>query len=159
MKSPRSLTEVHNGIASGEIDMPGLVSFYLGKIRQKENLNAFIEIYESEAIEKAGFIQKKIEAGTAGKLAGMVLGLKDNICYKGHLTSASSRSLENHRSIYNATAVERILKEDAIIIGRTACDEFAMGGTNETSFYGPVSNPINTSLVPGGSSGGSAALL
>ena len=159
MKSPRSLTDVRNSIASGDIELPGLVEHYARRIKQEKRLNAFIEVFEEEAFRAADGIQDKIERGTAGRLAGMVLGLKDNICYKGHITSASSRSLENYRSIYNATAVERLLKEDAIILGRTSCDEFAMGGTNETSCYGPVLNPHDHSRVPGGSSGGSAAAV
>lgn len=139
--------------------MTGIVRYYLERIKQKEQLNAFIEVFAEEALERAKEIQGKFGRGEQGKLAGMVLGLKDNICYKGHITSASSRSLENHHSIYNATVVERLLNEDAIILGRTNCDEFAMGGTNETSYYGPVQNPLDTSRVPGGSSGGSAAAV
>jgi len=159
MKPQRSLIEVRKLISSGEIDMPGLVRSYAGRIQQNAHLNAFIEVFEEEALERACIIQEKINRGTEGKLAGMVLGLKDNICYKGHIVSASSRSLENFQSIYNATAVERLLNEDAIILGRTACDEFAMGGTSETSCYGPVLNPLDTTRVPGGSSGGSAAAV
>ncbi len=159
MKPFRSLNQVRQSIASDELDLPGLVSYYIGRINQNKQLNAFIEVFEDEALARAAEIQDKIDRGTEGKLAGMVLGLKDNICFKGHITSASSRSLENYRSIYNATAVERLLNEDAIILGRTGCDEFAMGGTNETSFYGPVLNPLDPSRVPGGSSGGSAAAV
>ncbi|MBA7573572.1 Glutamyl-tRNA(Gln) amidotransferase subunit A [subsurface metagenome] len=159
MKSFRSLKDVRKSISSEEIDMPGLVRSYIRRIKQKEQINAFIEVFEEEALDRAGKIQQKIDQGTGGKLAGMVLGLKDNICYKGHITSACSRSLENYCSIYNATAVERLLREDAIILGRTSCDEFAMGGTNETSVYGPVLNPIEPSRVPGGSSGGPAAAV
>ena len=159
MKAFRSLSDVRTAISSGESDLPGIVSSYIERIRQQENLNAFIEVFSEEALREAERIQDKINRGTAGKLACMVLGIKDNICYKGHTVSASSRSLENYHSIYNATVVERLLKEDAVIIGRTNCDEFAMGGTNETSYYGPVQNPIDPSRVPGGSSGGSAAAV
>jgi len=139
--------------------MPALVRSYIRRIKQNEQINAFIEVFEEEAIQSAETIQQKINKGEEGKLAGMVIGLKDNICYKGHISSASSKSLQNYESVYNATVVERLLREDAIILGRTNCDEFAMGGTNETSVYGPVLNPINTSRVPGGSSGGSAAAV
>jgi aspartyl-tRNA(Asn)/glutamyl-tRNA(Gln) amidotransferase subunit A len=159
MKPFRSLTDIQQALSSGKIDLPGLVRSYLERIKEKQHLNAFIEVFGDEALERAALIQGRISSGEAGRLAGMVVGLKDNICYKGHITSASSRSLENYRSIYNATAVERLLKEDAIIIGRTGCDEFAMGGTNETSYYGPVLNPLDESRVPGGSSGGSAAAV
>jgi aspartyl-tRNA(Asn)/glutamyl-tRNA(Gln) amidotransferase subunit A len=159
MKFPRSLREARSSILSGDTGLSGLVDSYIRKIRQEKQLNAFIEVFEEEALHAAAGIQEKMERGTAGKLAGMVLGLKDNICYKGHITSASSRSLENYRSVYNATAVERLLQEDAIILGRTGCDEFAMGGTSETSCYGPVLNPHDHARVPGGSSGGSAAAV
>ncbi|MFN8208551.1 MAG: Asp-tRNA(Asn)/Glu-tRNA(Gln) amidotransferase subunit GatA, partial [Bacteroidales bacterium] len=97
--------------------------------------------------------------GKSGVLSGMVIGIKDNLCYKGHITSAGSRMLENYRSPYHATAVERILDAGAIIIGRLNCDEFAMGGSNENSAFGAVLNPHNQQLVPGGSSGGSAAAV
>ena len=102
---------------------------------------------------------EKIKAGTAGKLAGVIVGLKDNICYKGHKVSASSKILEGFESLYSATVVERLLAEDAIIIGRLNCDEFAMGSSNENSAYGNVLNPLNEKCVPGGSSGGSAVAV
>jgi aspartyl-tRNA(Asn)/glutamyl-tRNA(Gln) amidotransferase subunit A len=89
----------------------------------------------------------------------MVVGLKDNMAYKGHKVSASSKILENFESIYSATVVERLIAEDAIIIGRLNCDEFAMGSSNENSAFGNVLNPVNEKTVPGGSSGGSAAAV
>ena len=99
-------------------------------------------------------VDEKIKKGTQGKLAGMVVAIKDNICYKGHKISASSKILEGFESIYSATVIEKLLKEDAIIIGRLNCDEFAMGSANENSIYGPVLNPHNKRKVAGGSSGG-----
>jgi aspartyl-tRNA(Asn)/glutamyl-tRNA(Gln) amidotransferase subunit A len=104
-------------------------------------------------------VDEKIKAKTAGKLAGMVIALKDNLCYKGHQVSASSKILEGFESLYNATVVERLLAEDAIIIGRCNSDEFAMGSSNENSAYGNALNPHNIKFVPGGSSGGSAAAV
>src|SRR5207302_2918345 len=99
---------------------------------------------------------KKISEGSAiGKLYGTVIALKDNICYKGHKVSAGSKILENFISLYNSTVVERLLAEDAIIIGRTNCDEFAMGSSNENSAYGNVLNALDNERVSGGSSGGS----
>lgn len=89
----------------------------------------------------------------------MVIGLKDNLCYQGHKVSAASKILENFESLFTGTAVERLLAEDAVIIGRLNCDEFAMGSSNENSAFGPVKNPINDKMVPGGSSGGSAAAV
>ena len=104
-------------------------------------------------------MDEKIKNGTAGKLAGVIVGLKDNICYKGHRVSASSKILEGFESLYSATVTERLLAEDAIIIGRCNCDEFAMGSSNENSAYGNVLNPLNERCVPGGSSGGAAAAI
>ena len=132
---------------------------YLDEIKKNQHLNAFVEVFTQEALQKANHIDKKIKAGSAGKLAGMVIGLKDNLCYKGHTVTASSKILTGFESLYSATAVDRLLKEDAIIIGRLNCDEFAMGSANEHTVYGPVKNPLNNKKVPGGSSGGSAAAV
>ena len=104
-------------------------------------------------------LDKKIQQGKAGKLAGMVIGIKDNICYKNHKSSAGSKILEGFTSLYSATVVERLINEDAIIIGRLNCDEFGMGSSNENSAYGPVLNPLDITRVPGGSSGGSVAAV
>src|SRR5690606_29823043 len=104
-------------------------------------------------------INAKILNGTAGRLAGMVIGIKDLICYKDHGVSAGSRMLENYVSIFSATVVERLLDEDAIIIGRLNCDEFAMGGSNENSYFGHVKNFADNTKVSGGSSGGSAVAV
>ena len=103
-------------------------------------------------------IDKKILEGRSGKLAGMVIGIKDNICIKNHKVTASSKILKGFKSLYNATVVEKLINEDAIIIGSLNCDEFAMGSI-ENSVYGPVRNPLDTSKVPGGSSGGSSSAV
>lgn len=100
---------------------------YLKNIRQYAHLNAFLEVFEEEALHRAEQIDLKIKQGTAGKLAGMVIANKDVINHKGHHTTSSSKILSGYESIYNATAIERLLQEDAIIIGRCNCDEFAMG--------------------------------
>ncbi len=154
-----SLAEVRSEISAGHLNMPDLVSYYLGNIDQYAHLNAFLEVYRDEAIEQAGIVQKKIEAGNGGPLAGMVMAIKDNIVYKGHHSSASSKILEGFESLYSSTVVERLLAADAIIIGRCNCDEFAMGASNENSAYGPVLNAMDTTRVPGGSSGGSAVAV
>jgi aspartyl-tRNA(Asn)/glutamyl-tRNA(Gln) amidotransferase subunit A len=151
-------SEVKRALTDGS-SVVDIVKIYLGKIQENFNLNAFLEVFESSALEKAQEVDAKLKEGKAGRLAGMVIGLKDNICYKDHKVSASSKILEGFTSLYSATVVEKLLAEDAIIIGRLNCDEFAMGSSNENSAFGPVKNPINKNLVPGGSSGGSAAAV
>ena len=135
------------------------VQEFLSKIERTKDLNIFLEVWGDEALERAKKIDLKISEGKAGKLAGMVIALKDNICYRGHKVSAASKILEGFESQFSATAVERLLKADAVFIGRTNCDEFAMCSANENSAYGAVKNPIDPTKVPGGSSGGSAAAV
>ena len=122
---------------------------YIKKIKDKKQINAFIEVFEKEALIRAKEIDKKIEQGNYGKLAGMVIGIKDNICYKGHKVSAASKILQDFESLFSATAVEQLIKEDAIIIGRLNCDEFAMGSGNENTIYNSVKNPIDNKKVAG----------
>ena len=136
-----------------------ITRIYIKKIKDKKQINAFIEVFEKEALIRAKEIDKKIEQGNYGKLAGMVIGIKDNICYKGHKVSAASKILQDFESLFSATAVEKLIKEDAIIIGRLNCDEFAMGSGNENTIYNSVKNPIDNKKVAGGSSGGSAAAV
>jgi aspartyl-tRNA(Asn)/glutamyl-tRNA(Gln) amidotransferase subunit A len=156
----RSLENLQVDLLNKKINCAQLVDFYLKRIESFKSLNAFVEVFENSAIEKANQIDKKIEKGEPlGKLFGLVIGIKDNICYKDHKVTAGSKILDNYTSIYSATVVEKLLEEDAIIIGRTNCDEFAMGSSNENSFYGPARNPIDEEYVPGGSSGGSAAAV
>jgi aspartyl-tRNA(Asn)/glutamyl-tRNA(Gln) amidotransferase subunit A len=151
-----SYAQISQALASKTINVEAIVNQYLQNIANKKHLNAFLEVWSDEAIATAKNIDNKIANGTAGKLAGMVIGIKDNICYKDHKVSASSKIIENFVSLYSATAVERLLAEDAIIIGRLNCDEFAMGASNENSAFGNVLNDMDNSKVPGGSSGGSA---
>lgn len=135
------------------------VNDFLKRAHDKQSLNAFIELWADEALERAAQIDLQIAAGNYGKLAGMVIALKDNICYKGHSVTASSKILNGFESLYNATVVDRLLAEGAIIIGRCNSDEFAMGASNETSTYGPVLNAHDNTRVPGGSSGGCAVAV
>lgn len=135
------------------------VETFLTRISAGPELNAFLEVYADEALEEADRIDQKIKAGTAGKLAGMVLGVKDVICQKDKRINAGSKILGEFRSLFTSTALQRLLDEDAIVLGRLNCDEFAMGSSNENSAFGPCLNPINTAYVPGGSSGGSAAAV
>jgi aspartyl-tRNA(Asn)/glutamyl-tRNA(Gln) amidotransferase subunit A len=154
----KSFAEVKNKIASG-IPVLEIVEKYLHAIHQNQHLNCFLEVFENTVRIQAEAVDAKIKIGTAGRLAGMVIGLKDNLCYKDHKVSASSKILEGFESLFTATAVQRLLDEDAVIIGRLNCDEFAMGSSNENSAFGPVKNNLNIKLVPGGSSGGSAVAV
>lgn len=154
-----TLAAVHQAIEKGETSCLNLVNFHLAEIEKYADYNIFLEVFHGDARKRATVIDQKIKRGNAGRLAGMVVALKDNICYQGHTVSASSKILENFESLYSATVVERLLAEDAIIIGRTNCDEFAMGSSNENSAYGPVKNPLDSTKVTGGSSGGSAAAV
>ncbi len=129
----------------------------LASAEANKDLNAFLELFPESALHQAARVDERIANGSAGPLAGVVLSIKDNLCYKDHKVSASSRMLEGFTSLYTATALERLLAADAVIVGRTNCDEFAMGSSNENSAYGPVKNPLDHSKVPGGSSGGAAA--
>ncbi|MBL7837422.1 MAG: Asp-tRNA(Asn)/Glu-tRNA(Gln) amidotransferase subunit GatA [Bacteroidetes bacterium] len=154
-----SLSQIRSAISESSITLPELVRHYLNNIEAGKNLNAFLEVFENEALESAEIIQNKILNHQAGKLAGMVIAIKDNIVFKNHESNASSKILKGFKSLFSATVVERLIAEDAIIIGRTNCDEFAMGASNENSAFGPVLNAADTSRVPGGSSGGSAVAV
>jgi aspartyl-tRNA(Asn)/glutamyl-tRNA(Gln) amidotransferase subunit A len=154
-----SLKHIQSDIQQNKTTLRGLVLHYLGNISARKNLNAFIEVFQEEALSQADVIDHKIKQGTAGKLAGLVIGLKDNICYKNHQVTASSKILAGFESVYSATVVSRLIAEDAIIIGRLNCDEFAMGASNETSTYGPVKNAFDETRVSGGSSGGAAVAV
>lgn len=159
MYSFSNINTLQADLKAGKTNCITLVEEAIALISQKKHLNAFLEVFEDSAKELAKKTDEKIKAGTAGKLAGVIVGLKDNICYKGHKVSASSKILEGFESLYSATVVEKLLAEDAIIIGRLNCDEFAMGSSNENSAYGNVLNPLNEKCVPGGSSGGSAVAV
>jgi aspartyl-tRNA(Asn)/glutamyl-tRNA(Gln) amidotransferase subunit A len=159
LKKYSSLKEIQALIGQKELTLPQLLAHYFKQIEDHKHLNAFNEVFFLSATQQAKEVQEKIDNGTAGKLAGMVIGLKDNICYKDHEVTASSKMLEGFVSPYSATVTERLLQEDAVIIGRLNCDEFAMGGSNETSYYGPVRNAADQTKVSGGSSGGSAVAV
>ncbi|HRH02783.1 MAG TPA: Asp-tRNA(Asn)/Glu-tRNA(Gln) amidotransferase subunit GatA [Bacteroidia bacterium] len=154
-----NLAAIQTDLKQRKITLSSLVENYLTTIDANKHLNAFLEVFADESRTLAQQLDEKITAGKAGKLAGLVIGIKDNICYKNHACSASSKILEGFVSMYHSTVVERLLAEDAIIIGRLNCDEFAMGSSNENSAYGPVLNPLDTSRVTGGSSGGSVAAV
>jgi aspartyl-tRNA(Asn)/glutamyl-tRNA(Gln) amidotransferase subunit A len=150
---------VQKALKSRAVSCTDIIENYLQRISDNNSINAFIEVYTDDIFEKAKIVDEKIKNGTAGKLAGMVVGIKDNLCYKNHKVSAASKILDGFESLYTATSVQRLLDEDAIIIGRLNCDEFGMGSANENTIYGTVKNPLDNSRVAGGSSGGSAAAV
>ncbi len=156
-----SVEKYHEQLSSGHTSCAEAVAFYLDNIRQKERLNAFTEIYEAEAIERAKLLdtERREEGYELQPLHGVVVALKDVIAYKGHQLTAASNILKGFTSIYNATVVGKLLNAGAIIIGTCNCDEFAMGSSNENSAYGPTLNAVNETRVPGGSSGGSAVAV
>jgi aspartyl-tRNA(Asn)/glutamyl-tRNA(Gln) amidotransferase subunit A len=156
----RSLKKLQEDLYKKKVTAQAITSQYISRINEQRNLNAFLEVFEESALSVAQQIDDKIANNQPlGKLFGLVIAIKDNIVYKNHVTTAASHILEGFKSPYSATVVEKLLSEDAIIIGRTNCDEFAMGGSNENSFFGAVKNPIDTTRVSGGSSGGSAAAV
>jgi aspartyl-tRNA(Asn)/glutamyl-tRNA(Gln) amidotransferase subunit A len=151
-----SIEQYHSQLKTGSISCVQTVNHYLSAIDQNKHLNCYLEVYSDEALQRASQLDAQ---PISGKLHGVVVGIKDNICFKNHRSSASSKILENFTSLYSATVVEKLLHEGAIIIGRLNCDEFGMGSSNENSAFGPVLNPNDNSRVAGGSSGGSAAAV
>lgn len=154
-----TIKDAHDKLISHEITVAELVDAYLEQIKQKNSeINAYLEIYADieEQVKKA---QQKIDEGKATLLTGIPLAIKDNILIKGKRVGAASKILEGYIAPYNATVTDKLDAHTPIYIGRANMDEFAMGGSNETSAYGPVKNPYDTSRVPGGSSGGSAAAV
>lgn len=156
MSTTKTFAEAREALAQGAT-VSSSVGSALRSAKEHQGLNAFLELFDESAMAQAARVDERVKRGEAGPLAGLILSIKDNICYKDHKVSASSRILEGFTSLYSATVVERLLAADAVIIGRTNCDEFAMGSSNENSAFGKVLNPVNTSMVPGGSSGGAAA--
>lgn len=155
----RSFAEVQSALQAGTTTCRQLVDYYLSRIDEQRQLNVFTEVYTDEARQQAEVVDQKRAEGKAGRLAGMVIGLKDVLSYTGHGLQAGSRILDGFTAQFTATAVQRLLDEDAIVIGRQNCDEFAMGSSNENSAFGPVRNAVNPERVSGGSSGGSAVAV
>jgi len=159
LKHYSRISAIREDLNAGHITCVSMVEYYLKNIELNKHLNAFLEVWGDEALARAEAIDQKVKAGTAGRLAGCVIALKDVLAYKDHRVGSSSKILEGFTSIYSATVVQRLLDEDAIFIGRTNCDEFAMGASNENSAFGPVLNAADNTRVPGGSSGGSAVAV
>ncbi len=156
-----SLPQVQADIAAGKTNCVALVNYYLQQIEATKDLNIYIEVYADEARAKAKELDDRYGSNPeqAGRLFGMVLSLKDVLCHQDHQVTGGSKILTGFESLFSATAVERVLTEDAIVIGRVNCDEFAMGSTTENSHYGPTRNAADPNRVPGGSSGGSAVAV
>jgi aspartyl-tRNA(Asn)/glutamyl-tRNA(Gln) amidotransferase subunit A len=156
----QSVAQYHQALQKGITTCKAAVEHYLQRIKDQQHLNAYIEVFTEEARAEAERLDAGITSGNSLlPLHGVVIAIKDVLCYKGHIVTAASRILEGFTSIYHATAVERLLNAGAIIIGRLNCDEFAMGSSNENSAYGRVLNALDETRVPGGSSGGSAVAV
>ncbi|MDF1696582.1 MAG: Asp-tRNA(Asn)/Glu-tRNA(Gln) amidotransferase subunit GatA [Saprospiraceae bacterium] len=154
---PKSLQEIQLQIKTKKLQVSDLVQQYLDRIEQSKHLNIYVEVYKEDAIQRAIELDTKIKSGDQlGALYGCIISVKDIIVQKGKHTTAASKILDGFVSPYSATALQRLIEEDAIIIGRTNCDEFGMGSANENSIYGPTKNGADPSRIPGGSSGGAA---
>jgi aspartyl-tRNA(Asn)/glutamyl-tRNA(Gln) amidotransferase subunit A len=155
----RTFDSIQTELRAGRINCEQLTQEYLDAIEAGRNLNAFLSVFPERALEQARAVDRKLSGGTAGPLAGMVLSIKDVLCVQGERVTCGSKILENFVSPYNATAIARLVAADAILIGKTNMDEFAMGSSTENSAFGRVKHPQDTTRVPGGSSGGSAVAV
>jgi aspartyl-tRNA(Asn)/glutamyl-tRNA(Gln) amidotransferase subunit A len=156
-----SIADLHTALRSGAVTCRAVTEYYLGRITEYRHLNAYTEVFEESALQQADALDAQLKAHpqALGRMFGVVVSIKDLICYASHRVSAGSKILEGFVSQISSTAVERLLAEGAIIIGRTNCDEFGMGSSNENSAFGPVRNGLAEERVPGGSSGGAAVAL
>ncbi len=155
-----ALNDIQEALQQGRISLEELVRSYLTQIEETKSLNIYVEVFEQEALSKARQLDEKRRSGLPlGLLHGAVISIKDVLCYQSHVVTAGSKILDGFESQFTGTAVQRLIDEDAVIIGRTNCDEFAMGSTNENSCYGPTLNGLDPTRVPGGSSGGAAVAV
>lgn len=156
----KTLAELSQELANKTISSVELTQLFLQRIREFDpKLNCFITVTEEHALKSAQAADKMISQGNGGKLTGIPIAQKDIFCTQGIKTSCGSKILDNFVSPYDATLVHRFNQAGTVLLGKTNMDEFAMGSSNENSFYGPVKNPWDLSRVPGGSSGGSAAAV
>ena len=147
------------GYANGDYKVADVIAEYKKNIAEKnDDINAFLQVFD-DVDEQVTRAQKMIDEGNATLMTGVPVAVKDNILIKGQTSSSSSHILENHTATYDATVVVALKEQGAILLGRTNMDEFAMGSSTETSYFGATKNPVDTSRVPGGSSGGSAAAV
>ena len=157
-----TMTALKEGLEEGEFTAVEVVESFIGAIREGDEYNAYLEVRDADAlIDEAEAVDERRaeEPDSVGLLAGIPIAVKDNICTTDTATTAGSKMLEEFESPYRATVVEKLREEDAIVLGKTNLDEFAMGSSNENSAFGPVKNPSDPSRIPGGSSGGSAAAV
>ncbi|WP_243517709.1 MULTISPECIES: Asp-tRNA(Asn)/Glu-tRNA(Gln) amidotransferase subunit GatA [unclassified Candidatus Cardinium] len=154
-----SFNPLRSLLASQKVTSMEVIKQLLQHIKEQQDLNAFVNVYDQEIVENAAVVNQKIKEGMGGPLAGMVIGLKDMVAYKDHPLQAGSKILTNYISPFHATVTERLLAADALIIGHQNCDEFGMGSSSENAYFGTVLNPIDKTRVAGGSSGGSAAAV
>jgi aspartyl-tRNA(Asn)/glutamyl-tRNA(Gln) amidotransferase subunit A len=160
MNLPNSVTEIIHGLENGTFSSRELTKAYLNRIDNLDpKINSFITVCHDQALQDAENADRRRATGTANKLTGVPYGNKDIFCTKGIRTTCGSKMLDTFISPYDATIVERLSSQGMVMLGKTNMDEFAMGSSNETSFYGRVNNPWNIDCVPGGSSGGSAAAV
>jgi aspartyl-tRNA(Asn)/glutamyl-tRNA(Gln) amidotransferase subunit A len=155
----RSIVELAKSLRAGEFSSVELTQFFLSRIKQHQTLNAYITVTEEQALQSAKSADLKLAAGDTPLLTGIPIGQKDIFCTQGVKTSCGSKMLDNFIAPYNATVVDQLNAAGAVMLGKLNMDEFAMGSSNENSYYGVVKNPWDVSAVPGGSSGGSAAAV
>lgn len=156
----KSLHELSQDLRTKKISSVELTRYFLERIRQYDkDINAFVTLSEEHALAQAKAADARLASGDADALTGLPIAQKDIFCTRGIKTTCGSRMLDNFISPYDATVVEKMNQQGVVMLGKLNMDEFAMGSSNETSFYGPVKNPWNTQCVPGGSSGGSAAAV
>ncbi|MCX6753548.1 MAG: Asp-tRNA(Asn)/Glu-tRNA(Gln) amidotransferase subunit GatA [Candidatus Nomurabacteria bacterium] len=155
-----SIEKAHNSLKNGEYKVSELVDAYLEVIKEKnEELNAYLEIFKDDIEPQVKIAEEMFKNGTATKMTGIPIAIKDNILFEGHIASAASKILESHRAVYDSFVIMKLKKEGVVILGRTNMDDSAMGSSTETSAYGVTRNPFDTTRVPGGSSGGSAVAV
>jgi len=159
LKRHTTFSATREALDTGSTSVERVTEQYLGAIEKGKRINAFLSVFHDAALARARDVDRRLGNGTAGPLAGMVVAVKDVLCMKGEQVSCGSKILKGFVSLYDATVVQRLHDADAVIIGKTNLDEFAMGSSTENSAYGPVLNPADESRVPGGSSGGSAAAV
>ncbi|HEY5102735.1 MAG TPA: amidase, partial [Steroidobacteraceae bacterium] len=155
----KTLAELAAGLRAREFSSVELTTLYLQRIEHASSLNAFISVADESALSAARAADAELAAGRALPLTGLPFAHKDLFCTAGLRTTCGSLMLDQFISPYDATVVAKLKDAGTVLLGKTNMDEFAMGSSSETSYYGPVKNPWNTTLVPGGSSGGSAAAV